>query len=77
MRAARSIIIGIILIVIGGVAIGYDQISYTRREKVLDIGPLEATVDREAHCVRLPIIFGVLVIIAGVALIAFDRKKRP
>ncbi len=36
-------IIGIILIVIGIIALAYGGITYTKREKVLDLGPIQAT----------------------------------
>jgi hypothetical protein len=36
-------IIGIILIVIGILALVYGGITYTKREKVLDLGPIQAT----------------------------------
>lgn len=72
-----KMLIGIILIVLGAAAIIYDQSSYTRQEKLFDIGPFQATVEKEAHCVRLPVIFGVLVILAGAYLVwAHVRKYR-
>lgn len=75
-RKKTAIIIGIILIVLGGLIIGFDQISYEQKEKVLDIGPLEATVEKGTQCVRLPIVFGVLIIVVGVCLIVIDNKQR-
>ena len=38
-------LIGILLIVFGVVALAVGGFSYTEREKVLDIGPLEATTE--------------------------------
>lgn len=70
-----TMLIGILLIVLGGAAIAFDQISYTRREKLFNIGPVEATVDKEAHCVRLPMIFGALVIVAGLYLAWMQARK--
>lgn len=75
-RTKIAIIIGAILIILGGFSIGYDQISYTRHEKILDIGPIEATVAREAHCVRLPVFFGAIVIAAGLCLVIVGLRKR-
>ena len=66
---------GFLLILLGIAAIAVEQISYTRREKVIDIGPLEAVVEKEAHCFRLPIVFGVLVIISGIALLVLERRR--
>jgi hypothetical protein len=39
-------IAGIILIVLGALALAYQGINYTHREKVLDIGPIHATEDK-------------------------------
>ena len=76
MRQLKAtVLIGILLIIIGGGAIAIEQVSYTRHEKFIDIGPFEATVEKEAHCFRLPLIFGLLVIASGIALITLEIKK--
>ena len=38
-------LVGIALIVLGIVAFAYQGITYTSREKVIDIGPIHATAD--------------------------------
>ncbi|MBS0629153.1 MAG: DUF3185 domain-containing protein [Verrucomicrobia bacterium] len=70
------ILIGIFLIGLGIYSLVYDQISYTNREKLIEIGPVQATIERGGTCVRLPAIFGALVIIAGGALVAMHFAKR-
>jgi hypothetical protein len=45
MKAAT--VIGIVLIVLGVLALVYQGISYTTSEKVVDIGPLKASVEKE------------------------------
>jgi hypothetical protein len=68
-------IVGIVLIVIGIVALAYGGISYTRREKVLDIGPIEATTERR-ETIPLPPVLGGLALAGGIALlIAGSRRK--
>jgi hypothetical protein len=68
-------IAGIILIVIGVIALAYGGISYTRREKVLDIGPIEATTERR-ETIPLPPLLGGLALAGGVVLlIAGSRRK--
>ena len=42
-------IVGILLIILGLVSLALGGISYTRREKVLDIGPIEATAEAQEH----------------------------
>jgi UDP-N-acetylmuramyl pentapeptide phosphotransferase/UDP-N-acetylglucosamine-1-phosphate transferase len=59
---------GIVLIVLGVVALLYQGITYTKRETVLDIGPLHATADRE-KTLPLPPVLGIAAIAGGVALL--------
>jgi hypothetical protein len=66
--------LGLVLVVLGGLALVYQGFSYTRREKVLDIGPIHATADREEH-VPLPPIVGGLALAAGAALLVMGAKK--
>lgn len=68
-------ITGLVLIVIGVIALAYGGITYTRREKVLDIGPLEATAERR-ETVPLPPVLGVVALAGGIVLmIAGSRRK--
>ena len=66
---------GIVLIVLGVVALVYQGITYTRRETVLDIGPLHATADRE-KTLPLPPVLGIAAIAGGVALLVVGGRKR-
>jgi hypothetical protein len=68
-------ITGLILIVIGVIALAYGGISYTRREKVLDIGPIEATAERR-ETVPLPPVLGIVALAGGIVLmVAGSRRK--
>ncbi len=40
-------LVGIALIVLGVLALAYQGITYTTREKVIDLGPLQASVDKK------------------------------
>ncbi len=66
---------GIVLIVLGALALAYQGIRYTTREKVIDLGPLQVT-STEKKTIPLPPIVGGVAIIAGIAMIYADRKKR-
>jgi hypothetical protein len=68
-------IVGLILIVLGIVALSYGGISYTRREKVVDIGPIEATAERR-HTVPLPPVLGGLALAGGVVLLIYGAKTK-
>lgn len=71
-----TLFIGVFLILLGIAAVALEQISYTRREKVLELGPFEATMAKDTRCYRLPVAFGLLAVTSGVALIALWIKKR-
>jgi uncharacterized membrane protein len=58
---------GIVLIVLGVLALAYQGFTYTTRETVIDIGPLKATAERE-KTFPLPPIIGIVAIAGGVAL---------
>jgi hypothetical protein len=68
-------IIGILLIVVGLISLALGGISYTKREKVLDIGPIEATAERH-KTIPLPPLLGGLALAGGVVLLIAGSKKR-
>lgn len=65
---------GVLLIVAGVLALAYQQISYTRREKVLDLGPLEATTETR-KTVPLPPLVGIAAVVGGVVFVIAARKR--
>ncbi len=71
-------IVGIVLIILGVLALAYGGFSFTTQEKkkVVDLGPLQvdATVQRE-RSVPLPPILGVAALAGGVVLVIVGRKK--
>jgi hypothetical protein len=66
-------ILGIVLVVLGIIALAYQGITYTTQKKVLDIGPIQATKE-ERHNIPLPPILGVFSLVGGVAVLALDRR---
>lgn len=71
----NSKLIGILLIVFGVVALAIGGISYTKREKVLDIGPLQATTE-EHKTIPLSPIVGLAAVAGGIALVVVGSKTR-
>jgi hypothetical protein len=69
---AKSIV-GIVLILIGVVALAYQGFTYTTREKAVDLGPIQITAEKE-HTVPLPPILGVAALVGGIALLVTGRK---
>ncbi|HEX7086197.1 MAG TPA: hypothetical protein VF198_07520 [Vicinamibacterales bacterium] len=71
MRATA--IVGVVLIVLGLAGLLLGGFSYTRKDEVLDLGAVEATVERREN-VRVPPVVSGLVLAAGVALLFVGRK---
>jgi len=77
MKTRSTIILGVVLITLGVSALAYQGITYTKREKILDIGPLQATAERE-KTILLPPLVGGLSLAGGIALVIIGAvKSRP
>lgn len=74
MRINPITLIGIALIVLGVVAFAYQGITYTTREKVIDLGPLQATVDTKKTIPLSPVLGG-LALVGGIVLVVVGAKK--
>jgi hypothetical protein len=73
MRA--SSLAGILLVVLGALALAYQGITYTRQEKVIDVGPIHATKDTEEH-IPLPPLLGGLALLGGVVLLVAGARQK-
>ena len=67
-------LIGIILIVIGIIALAYQGITYTTREKVVDIGPIQMSADKTKTIPLSPILGGIA-LVGGIVLVVAGSKK--
>ena len=67
--------VGILLIVLGALALAYQGINYTHRETVLDVGPIHATADTQKH-IPLPPFVGGLAILGGAFLLFVGAKAK-
>lgn len=65
---------GIILIVIGIAALAYQGITYTTRENVVNLGPIQMTTE-ETKTVPLPPIVGAVALVGGIVLLVMGSKK--
>jgi hypothetical protein len=70
----QKMLIGIVLIVIGVIALGYSGITYTSHDKVIDLGPLQVSADRK-HTIPIPPILGGLALVGGLVLLISGYKK--
>ena len=68
-------IVGYVLIALGVVSLAIGGITYTKREKVLDLGPIQATADRQ-KTIPLPPLLGGLALAGGIVLVIASSKKR-
>ena len=69
------LLIGIVLIALGVVALAYQGITYTSREKIIDIGPLQASHDTKKTIPLSPILGG-FALAGGIVLVIIGAKKR-
>lgn len=68
-------LIGIVLLILGVLALAYQGIGHTRQERVLDIGPIHATAERHERIPISPIVGGLALAGGIVMLIAGARHK--
>lgn len=67
-------LIGIILIFVAVAAFGYQGISYTSREKVIDLGPLQMTAEKTKTIPLTPFV-GAVALVGGLVLLVVGRRK--
>ena len=67
-------LVGVVLIILGVLALAYQGITYTTREKVVDLGPLKITKEKE-KAIFLPPILGALALVGGVVLVVVGSRR--
>jgi uncharacterized membrane protein YidH (DUF202 family) len=67
-------LLAIILIAVGIVAFAYQGITYTTREKAIDLGPVHVTTEK-TRTLPLPPIVGAIALVGGIALLIMGTKK--
>lgn len=68
-------IVGILLIVLGVIALIYGGISYTREETLIDVGPIEAKAQTRER-IPLPPVLGAIALIGGIVLMVAGSRRR-
>ena len=69
-----GMIVGILLIVLGVVGFALGGFSFTQKEKVLDVGPIEATAE-DKETVPIPPLLAGLALVGGVVLVAASARR--
>ena len=67
-------ILGIVLIIVGAIGLGIQGITYTTREKVVDIGALKVTAETE-KTLPIPALAGGVALAAGIAAVVVASRK--
>lgn len=65
---------GILLILLGAVALMYQGITYTKREKLLDLGPIHATTETQ-KTIPLPPVVGGLALVGGIVILVLGARR--
>ena len=68
------LVIAVVLIAIGVVSLAYQGITYSTREKVLEVGPIKATAEKE-KTIPLPPVLGALALAGGVVLLVVGVRR--
>jgi hypothetical protein len=71
MTARR--IVGLVLVVLGIVALMWGGVFWTDRDTIIDAGPLEVTTEQREG-VRVPPIVGIIALIGGVVLLVVPAR---
>lgn len=66
-------IIGILLVVLGIAGLIVENVSFTEKKDVVDIGPVQIQSEEE-HNIPIPTIAAVLAVLAGIGLVVIDRR---
>ena len=63
-----------VLIILGIAGLAFGGFSFTHKEKVLDLGPIQASADKK-ESLPIPPILGALAIVGGVVLVATSARR--
>ena len=66
--------LGLILIVIGAILLIWTGFTYTKKEKIIDAGPIQVSADKQ-KTVNWPPYAGGIVLLAGVVILVSSNKK--
>ena len=67
-------IVGVVLIILGIAGLAFGGFSFTHREKVIDLGPIQASADKKESLPISPIL-GALALVGGVVLLATSARR--
>ena len=68
-------IVGLVLVVVGVVALVWGGVFWTDRETVVDVGPLEVSTE-EREGIAIPAMAGVISLVGGILLLIVPERKK-
>lgn len=69
------VLAGVVLVVLGILALVFKAFSFTHKEKVVDMGPVQVTADKKESIPVAPVV-GAIAIVGGIALIGVGLSRR-
>jgi hypothetical protein len=66
---------GIVLVVLGALALAYQGINYTRQKNVIDLGSIHVTTETQER-ISVPPVLGGLALAGGIALLVVGARKK-
>lgn len=69
-----TMMIGIVLIVLGAAVLAFQGVSYTSRQKIVDVGGVQVTAETR-KTVPVPLILGGLALAGGIAVVVAASRK--
>lgn len=66
---------GIVMVVLGALALAYQGINYTREKNVVDLGSMHITAETQDR-IPLPPVVGGLALVGGIALLVVGARQK-
>ncbi|SEA69085.1 hypothetical protein [Pedobacter hartonius] len=66
--------VGLVLIVLGAILLIWTGFTYTKKEKIVDAGPIQISADKQKS-VNWPPYAGGIVLLAGVVILVSSKKS--
>ena len=68
-------LVGILLIVLGIIALAFQGITYTKQRKIVDVGPIHATAETKER-IPLPPMLGGIALVGGISLVIVGARRK-
>jgi hypothetical protein len=70
-------LVGLILAILGALMLAYQGVTYFTTEKVVDVGPVEVTAQKENYLPLPPILGGVALGVGVLLLVVGATRRQP